>query len=656
MKTKTFRLINTTTWKVETFEIGTFPPYLAVSHAWTDNFFPKKLPLDQSPGSNAIRQTIVKRGFTTVQYCWVDLFCIKQDSEDDMNEQIPLMGHIYGSAQAVLIMLTNKLELTQKQVDEGTVELKDAVKAWEKHHDIKEEVIDYWGYGEGRAKLVKAMEVLSRFANPSWGTRVWTLQEYILATNVLWIGSDLEPISIEDALFTAIPGLCTWVQINECTVLNDGLAERQKLLHSHFSGMSASRIGAIDRTRIMEMLGNRQAFLPVDEIYGIMAASTVEISIQPKETRENAWKRWLEAALIAGHLRWLMLPPALASTAHPSDLTCWGVLCSKRHELSYSSNLDTVTPYGPVIVSDGTVSLTARRIGECTVLRELGQVHRCAKGWIHRHLTAILFAKGNWFSAIDIAVAFGAGRYNNGQLIRLAQVLKNNYSRALRFVQRKKEEEFNPIWQSLLHRKVWADFMQLMSRVVMDPMNFGVGHLVRVQCPITQLPFLTALVTDGRPLSGCLVAFHCGAETVEGRYVLLVGESPVTGVPSQVNDPDLIWHKAGVTLPVGEDYAVGWDKIPLETINIGGSKCQVCKIKATSSVPVTLPPSRGAKPARDCARMIRQVLHKHRGNTLLEVITRRVFGPRLNMKRIARSRRRSMLLKNLHYLNRKQSQ
>jgi hypothetical protein len=641
---KTFRLISTITWTVETFEIRKSPPYLAISHAWSDNFFPKALPLHPSAGGDAIKQTILKRGFDTVEYCWVDLFCIKQDSDDDMNEQIPLMGQIYGNAEAVLIILKNKLNLTQEQVDSGTAQMSEALTIWKTEAWVEEGVSQYWEYGEGRTKLVRAMKILSRFTNAAWGTRVWTLHEYLLATNVLWIGSDLEPISINDEFFVAIPGLCEQFEIIECTFRGKSIYNEYELLFSHFAGMAASRIGATDRTRIMEMLGNRHAFLPVDEVYGTMAASTVEISIVPKESRESAWKRWLEAALTAGHVRWLMIPPAILST-DGARLTCVEVSCSKRHDLSSASGLDTVTPYGPVVVSEGTVSLTAKRIGPCTILRRLGPVHRC-EGWIHRDLTLIVYAKGIWSSAIDIAVAFGSGRYSNKQLILIAQVLKNNYGRALRFIERRMESEFYPILQSAVHRFEWGDFMQLLSRSVMDTMNFGIGYLIRARCPTTKMSFLTVLVTNGVCPKGDLAAFDCNARSADRRHTLLICEKPVARVHG-VNDSTPIWHKTGVTISVGEDYTFGWDGIPLETISVGGSKCQVCD--RTPASPVNVQASLHIpKHRKDHARTIQKVLWKRYTNNVLKKINRKVMGPRLDLRDLNRSRRQDILLNKLH--------
>jgi hypothetical protein len=49
--------------------------------------------------------------------------------------------------------------------------------------------------------------------------------------------------------------------------------------------MATSRLGDNDATRIAELLGNREATGPVDEVYGIMAASTVKIDPIKGETR-----------------------------------------------------------------------------------------------------------------------------------------------------------------------------------------------------------------------------------------------------------------------------------------------------------------------------------------------------------------------------------
>ncbi|EGX92410.1 Heterokaryon incompatibility [Cordyceps militaris CM01] len=634
--TPTFRLLHIATSTLQSFPIGQSPPYLALSHAWSDRNFPARLPLGPSFGCLAIQQTLRQRtALAHIRHCWIDLFCILQDSDEDVCAQIPLMGRIYSDAAAVLVLLTSTLGISQTHVDRGVAHLAPALAVWRAETWTDDAVRRHWTRGDGRAALQHAMDVLARFADATWGTRVWTLQEYLLAGDLVWIGADLTPISIPDELFVAIPRLCEELDIAECARRGDPATSRYELLFSHFAGMAARRIHATDRTRVMEMLGNRAASFPVDEVYGAMAVSTVEIGVRPRETRESAWKRWTEAALAAGHVRWLLLPLAMRTAAGVT--ACAEVLCAKRHLLSSASGLDTVSPYGPVTVSDGTVSMTARPIGSCTVLRPLGPVHRSHHGWVHRDLTLILYAQGRWFAAVDVAVAFGAGRYSPKQLLMIAQILVHNYDRALRCIQHRAEATFQLTLPSARYERVWADWMQLQAQCVMDALNFGCAHLLRVRPAAAQASFLTVLVTDGRAPDGTLVAFECNARGADGRHKLLIGETPA----KEPSGAQALWHKAGVTISVGEDHAEGWDAIPLVEIRIGGARCQVCKRAAAPNTEAQMPSQTRSPTGDDAGR------RRWRKRRREEARRRNIKVIRSRLKQRAPARRRYILLKEL---------
>ena len=236
---------------------------------------------------------------------------------------------------------------------------------------------------------------------------------------------------------------------------------------------------------------------------------------------------------------------------------------------------------------------------------------RGGTGWVHRDLTLILYAEGAWPSAIDIAVAFGAGRYSNKQLIMIAQTLYNNYDRALRFIRQHTETKFRPIFPAERYLSVWADFMQLQSQCVMDTLNFGVGYLTRIQCTTTQIPFVTVLVTNGRCPERDIVAFDCNARGGDGRPKLLICEKPDLRAPKQPSGSDTPWHKAGVTIAVGEDYGSGWDSIPLDGLHIGGARCQVCK-RAPAPETNSQPSTGTARHRKDHSTVISWRLRKQR--------------------------------------------
>ena len=260
----TFRLINLRTGAVSPYLLGASPPYLAASHAWSEQQFPLSTHFLDSRGRRALMAAVEQRFAGTLEYSWVDTICIDQNSEADMNEQIPLMGRIFGSAVAVLVILSCEFGMQQTDVDLLARQLEPAVSMHE--NESWAEQGTYWQSGDGRRLVVKAMKGLARLTTTKWATRVWTLQEYILGAQVVWIGADLVSLVIQDILFSALPDVCDTLSISE------SLGGEFEKLYGYFSGMSNLRLKRCDRTRVMELLGNRTAELPRDEVYGVMAA------------------------------------------------------------------------------------------------------------------------------------------------------------------------------------------------------------------------------------------------------------------------------------------------------------------------------------------------------------------------------------------------
>jgi hypothetical protein len=551
-----------------------------VSHAWSDHIFPTGIPILSSFGGQVI-QKVHDACFPEVHHCWVDNFRIKQDDEDDKLQQIPLMGNIYHNAIAVIIVLSCELGLSQDDVDAATRSLVDALEMWRDETWTDIDQAKYFQQGPGRRRLLYAMKALARFTRSTWATRIWTLQEYVLAREVVWIGSDMHPVRVDDRLFQAIPGLCDQLAITECMLRDPGT--EFAILHTHFSGMATSRLGDTDRTRIMELLGNRKATVPVDEVYGIMAASTVEIDPIKGETKEEAWERWCEAAVLNGHIRWLMLPPtpSTATVGSASPPNCIIPSFAMRHDLSSCSYLDSVKPLSSPSVTNGTYTLTGRHIGPCELIRRLGSTHRSKSGLYHRDITLILFSKGQWSVTLQLAHAFGGGRYSKRQLIVSAQVMANNYARACLSVQKGNEEEFTPIICSDFQARVWRDFMQLQARCMMDLLNDGTGFLARISRPEFGVSIITVVVIDGHAPDGALETLDFNAVTGDRRRIFMVVQVPVGQLecpPTSTLDVSKnTLHKLGITLPISDDYDAIWESLPLQRFSIGGSQCEVCR-------------------------------------------------------------------------------
>lgn len=214
-------------------------------------------------------EVAIRTLYLSVMHVWFDTKCIDQEDDDDKRTQVPLMGRIFGQAEAVIVFLSTDLGVTQPDVDilsehlEGALAMREA-EAW------SEEGV-HWQHGEGRKWLTRGMRGLLRLASTAWASRVWTLQEFVLARKVAWIGTDLQPICFDDAIPAVLPDICDTLGIDEL------LGPEFQNVYSYYQGMANVRQRKIDRSRIMELLGNRKATFEVDEVYGVMAASGIII-------------------------------------------------------------------------------------------------------------------------------------------------------------------------------------------------------------------------------------------------------------------------------------------------------------------------------------------------------------------------------------------
>ncbi|RSL40047.1 hypothetical protein CEP54_016203 [Fusarium duplospermum] len=561
----TFRLINLSTGVVSEQVLGTSPPYLAASHAWSEQRFPLDMSFLESPGRQALKAVNEQRFAGTVDYCWVDTICINQQDDADMNQQIPLMGRIFGDAIAVVIVLSCNLRMSQASVDRIAGQLKPAVRMHEEEEWAEQGAI--WRTGHRRKLLIKGMRGLARLTTTPWATRVWTLQEYILASQVIWIGKELVSLVIPDILFPALPDICDTLIIEEC------LGDEFHRLFSYFSGMANSRLARGDRTRVMELLGNRSAELPRDEVYGIMAASGVEISTSTSETNKGAWSKWFEQAVSCGHLRWLLMPVAtFAPLTHRGKPSCILPAFDIRHKLSASSCLDTVKPLGLVRMKEGTVIVDGRWLGVCTVEEHLGTVHEPVPNQIHRDITLVLFSQGKSRRARKVASAFGGGRYNSRQISVIATILKRNFRKAVRAVKLQRERDFRLRLLTAIEHTIWGDFMEFQMGQ-MPGMNEGTAYLaqLRRQSILVEAPIV--LPTTQAIPSTELGIIDLGARTIDGRCVFMI----VAGASADGDMRGSVLHRVAVTLPVTGDYENHIAKLPLREFAIGGEACEICQ-------------------------------------------------------------------------------
>lgn len=582
------RLVNIQTGQVEFWNLERMPAYLAVSHTWADNLFRLDVPFAESSGRLAIIRLLESEEHTKIGYCWIDTLCIDQNDNGDKKRQIPLMGKIYGDAEVVAIVVKEHLGLTQAKVDAAAYMVRDAVEMSKR--DAWLEKGNQWSSSEGhRGHLKRAMDVLEVFTRPAWGSRVWTMQEFILARSTVWIGGDLQPLKVDEWLFQAIPDVCNQLSIEEC------LIPRYAKLYSHFQGMACAHLGLIDSTRVMELLGNKIATVPEDEVYGLMSASGVILGDANTVGKENAWARWWEKAVQDGSVRWALLPPAsVSNTASRPNLprNCAMPEFSVRHLCSSNSGLDRVIPYGSVDVHRGTVSITGRMAGRCHITQTLGRIYLDADGKVARDVTLCLFANRNWRLAMRIASAFGAGQYHPKQRAMIAQTLMFNFYRAKLAVMTNRTSSFTPHFRTSTQAEVWSNFMLIQS-VHMPVMNEGTAFLAKISNGLVRTDVV--VVTASKRPSGDLWAIDFGAINQNKRSMFMI----VRASPSDPNK-DLAehgttssppsMHKEGVSLymqvassrEAARKFASHILEQPerFQQYRMGGAACPICQLPA----------------------------------------------------------------------------
>ncbi|KAL9574056.1 hypothetical protein ACKAV7_001832 [Fusarium commune] len=159
------------------------PPFVALSYAWGD--LNDTLPLDVSG-----KITQATRNLHHVLGCllashfnellWIDALCIDQQDPHERASQVALMGEIYSNAQYVLAFLFPESEPFNLGLDYIEVTARDTTIHFDPsispHLTVR-------GLNASDKPLQDSL--IAFFAAP-WWTRVWTVQEFLLAQKVIF--------------------------------------------------------------------------------------------------------------------------------------------------------------------------------------------------------------------------------------------------------------------------------------------------------------------------------------------------------------------------------------------------------------------------------------------------------------------------------------
>ncbi|KAF2202117.1 HET-domain-containing protein [Delitschia confertaspora ATCC 74209] len=155
------------TCSTDTVSLLDFPSYEALSYVWGSPLDPPSITFNGHE-----RFPVTANLFTALKYLryrdrkrvlWVDAVCINQKDIEERNAQVRLMGEIYKGARPVLVWLG--------QEDEGSDEALGLLSS------LDQESIE----GLGREEEITLFSFYFELVKKPWFTRIWTVQELVLA-------------------------------------------------------------------------------------------------------------------------------------------------------------------------------------------------------------------------------------------------------------------------------------------------------------------------------------------------------------------------------------------------------------------------------------------------------------------------------------------
>lgn len=140
------RVVKTATWSESEWEKTFFLSY--VWNQWADD--------------EVLAEKLVQLGGQLGRdYCWVDRWCIDQNSPEDKEEQLPLMGDYYEGAPEVVVLMPEITEI------------------WRGCVEVRGQMV------HAEAIIAVNFNLLKQYNEAKWMERVWTFQEGYRATNIL---------------------------------------------------------------------------------------------------------------------------------------------------------------------------------------------------------------------------------------------------------------------------------------------------------------------------------------------------------------------------------------------------------------------------------------------------------------------------------------
>lgn len=248
------------------------PTYEALSYVWGDPRVTKPIDLHGHPfpvTSNLFSALKHLRLRDTERVLWVDALCINQDDNRERSSQVPYMRHIYSQATTVLIFLGEAWKGSNVVV--GLIKTL-ATKPFLHLDPRMEPSVMSHGFNLEDFDLLRW---IFEFFHLPWWNRLWTVQEYILAQETVFICG-------EDQFYGA------WLKpFEQCMLGHSGCCNTARQL-SHETPEGQSIAAGLQRASLLDDTGtpdgwgwshfasvlasfrSRDSSNPLDKVYGLL--------------------------------------------------------------------------------------------------------------------------------------------------------------------------------------------------------------------------------------------------------------------------------------------------------------------------------------------------------------------------------------------------
>ncbi|KAL5321429.1 hypothetical protein ACEPPN_009387 [Leptodophora sp. 'Broadleaf-Isolate-01'] len=569
------KLINLKTFQLEPFVISEMPPYVATSHVWSENLFPVASisSMSTTPGMRMVAAALQELNEADrPQYCWADTWCIDQSDPDDKLRQIPLMANIYRDAQSVIITVNHTFAFTQDQWDS-------AISACQEILDVQRLPGDEYQASDRRMGCLtiqsvkgffQAYAMIVEIASLPWASRIWTVQEYILAKAELFIGMDARCIRVAPADMTTIFS-ARWARRDILAMFESYIGVPQDFPASEEAAtenldmMNRIKEGRVHAVKSMLLAGTRNCTMKEDEIYGLMGASGVVFNPSKEDTLDSAWIRWWEESLRRENLLYALFP-VLEAERESIGLQSWNCIMpptNKRCDFGAKTLTHKADSWGETEVNGGTLSVLGRRAGTCYIDQYLcyDEIPGDVEG-----LSDLCGHDENL--ALRICLAVDMGQRSQDEITTAAQSICAQY-RLKHFSNQLDEAEKQRLETISMQFEPPPFRLQCYTKVYL-------GHITN-NLNTTNILLITG---EELPTTGKLLALDLIKRTdIDHPNKQLM----VVRVP---DDPSLPLHKVGMTYPVqlheGESNVSDCPCYghahcePFERFRIGGLTCEYC--------------------------------------------------------------------------------